>query len=82
MARRKKEPEAPEPFPAEPLARPCDRCARREARRFGKAQVVMGERGLQWVDVGLCDRCAARCAAPGTSASALSVEHSVTIKGD
>lgn len=68
--------------PEQPLVRPCDRCDVREARRFGKAQVVAGERGLRWVEVGLCDRCAARCAAPGSgSASALGAEHTVHTAG-
>lgn len=78
MPRRRKElVEIDEP-PDRPLVRPCDRCGKQEARRFGRAQVVAGERGLRWVDVGLCDRCAVRCAAPGSgSASALGAEHSI-----
>jgi len=83
MPRRRKEPVMVEDaLPTAPLVRPCDRCGLREARRFGKAQAVVGELGLRWVDVGLCDRCAARCAAPGSgSASALGAEHTVHAAG-
>lgn len=58
--------------------RVCDRCEDREARRFGVAQVVDGERGTRWREVGLCDRCAAYCAAPGGApGSSLATEHSI-----
>lgn len=61
------------------LKRPCDRCEEREATRFGVAQVVSGERGARWQKVGLCDRCAAYCAAPGGApGSSLAAEHSIS----
>jgi len=60
---------------------PCDRCSVYEATRFGRAQVVDSERGSRWMDVGLCERCAAVCAAPGyRAASALGSEHTYTGK--
>lgn len=80
MARRSKE-EFLEPVPeAGPFKYPCDRCAQREARRFGVATVMSGERGGRRMPVGLCDPCAAACAAPGSSKSSLGGEH--TFSGD
>lgn len=78
-------PKMPKP-PPEPVAGlfvyPCDRCGAREARRWGVATVVRGERGGQQARVGLCDSCAACCAAPGSIQSSLGgVEHSVVGTG-
>jgi hypothetical protein len=75
--------EAPEPLhglrPA--WKRPCDRCDYYEATRFGRAQVKEGDRSTRWMEVGLCERCAAVCAAPGYgSRSALSTTHTVHAK--
>ena len=57
---------------------PCDRCAEYEATRFGRAQVAGGKAHNYWQDVGLCERCAAVCAAPGQGTrSALSESHTV-----
>lgn len=57
--------------------RPCDRCEEYEATRFGRAQVVGGERGHTWQDVGLCERCAAVCAGPSAIRSGLGGTHSI-----
>ena len=58
--------------------RPCDRCAEYEATRFGRAQVATNDRGSRWIDVGLCERCAAVCAAPGYGTrSALGGSHTL-----
>lgn len=60
-----------------PARKMCDRCDEKVATRFGVAQVA-GDRGVRWQDVGLCDRCAAYCAAPGGSpGSSLAAEHSI-----
>lgn len=70
----KREPEQPLQLPGMRPAtdRPCYRCAEYEATRFGRAQVLDGERGLKWVDLGLCPRCAVWCAGPSAgSQSAL-----------
>lgn len=56
--------------------RPCDRCEEYEATRFGRAQVIDGERGSVWRDVGLCERCAAACAGPSAIRSSLGGSHS------
>lgn len=64
--------------PVRRLKRPCDRCEEREAVRFGVAQVAGSERGLRWQNVGLCDRCAAYCAAPGgTPGGTMATEHAI-----
>lgn len=82
MARRSKE-----PF-LEPVAEPgpfkyaCDRCGEREARRWGVATVMSGERGGRQQRVGLCDPCAACCAAPGSiKSSSGDTEHSFVGNG-
>lgn len=54
---------------------PCDRCGEYEATRWGRAQVVEGEKGLRWRDVGLCDRCAAVCSGPSPISSGLGAVH-------
>lgn len=70
------------PVEAGPFQYACDRCGLREARRWGTATVGMGERGRRQMRVGLCDPCAASCAAPGGMQSALSgAEHSIAGNG-
>lgn len=82
MARRSKAPEVELPTHEGPLRHPCDRCGVREACRWGVATVVMGERGGRQQNVGLCDPCAACCAAPGSMRSSLGgVEHSFASSG-
>ena len=82
MARRSKAPEVELPVESGPLRYPCDRCGEREARRWGVATVVTGERGGRLREVGLCDPCAACCAAPGSMRSSLGgVEHSFAGNG-
>lgn len=77
MARRSKAPEQEVPKDVGPMRYPCDRCGEREARRWGVATVASGERGGRIRNVGLCDPCAACCAAPGAMRSSMGgVEHS------
>ncbi len=64
-----------------PLRYPCDRCGEREARRWGVATVMTGERGGRQQRVGLCDPCAACCAAPGAMSSSLGGTHSIVGNG-
>lgn len=67
--------------PVQRLKRPCDRCAEREATRFGVAQMAGGERGVRWCNVGLCDRCAAYCAAPGGApGGTMACDHSLVTR--
>lgn len=76
MARRSKEFYHEAPVELGPFKYPCDRCGQREARRWGTATVICGERGGRQQRVGLCDPCAASCAAPGSAKSSLGgVEH-------
>ena len=75
MPRPHKVPHVEPPIDVGPLTYPCDRCEVREARRWGVA-TVMGGRGGRQARVGLCDPCAAACAAPGAMRSSLGgVEH-------
>lgn len=75
MPRPHKVPHVEPPIDVGPLTYPCDRCEVREARRWGVA-TVMGGRGGRQARVGLCDPCAATCAAPGAMRSSLGgVEH-------
>ncbi len=71
MGRRSKQPDAVVPKATGPLRYPCDRCGEREGVRWGVATVVHGERGGRQQRVGLCDPCAAACAAPGSIQSSL-----------
>ncbi len=76
MPRPHKVPHVEPPVDSGPLTYPCDRCSVREARRWGVATVMSGERGGRQQRVGLCDPCAAACAAPGAMRSSLGgVEH-------
>ena len=75
MPRPHKVPHVEPPIDVGPLTYPCDRCEVMEARRWGVA-TVMGGRGGRQARVGLCDPCAAACAAPGAMRSSLGgVEH-------
>jgi hypothetical protein len=51
----------------------CDRCEEKLASRWGRAQ-ARTERGIVWLEVGLCERCAAQTAGPSIQRSALAVE--------
>lgn len=82
MARRGKVEFLEVPPDAGVLRYPCDRCGVREARRWGVATVMQGERGGRQMRVGLCDPCAACCAAPGGMSSSLGgTEHSIAGNG-
>lgn len=82
MGRRSKVHDHEAPKAVGPMRYPCDRCEEREAVRWGVATVAHGERGGRQQRVGLCDPCAASCAAPGSIRSSLGgVEHSFSSNG-